>query len=369
MKRKHFILRLVVWTCLFCNIERTAAQFFADPPCLNQTERIPLFPADRKSFCIEARSILLRREVHGTIPSTIGVFENLHQLFLELNWLSGTIPTEVGKLSELRRFYVYRNLLTGQIPKEIGLLTNLEDFRINHNAFSGRLPEEISALSKLEHLTAVKNPLLTGGIRFSELNVSHGGVSFRWEPLHVALFSQEELHPRNEFDRLEWRVTLACEDVGVQKVSVVKRSSNTSKPERIYAFQGLPASERCSLDVAALEGASRYSASFWSTHKEFTTLPLVSNSPVKRKSMFDMYWYVFGGTAIGLCMLLMLWNSLRKRGVLACFLALFRSALQQAFSQIGRSNGQWESPKRNLQESIGPVDEEETIGFIQRVHR
>jgi hypothetical protein len=106
----------------------------------------------------------------------------------EENNLHGTIPSEIGLLSELAVWGMERGGLTGTIPSEIGNLMNLIFLDLDYNDLTGSLPTELYSLSRLTQLDLNDNRLsgnITGvgsfpGMEFLQLhsNFFTGTVPF-----------------------------------------------------------------------------------------------------------------------------------------------------------------------------------------------
>ena len=98
----------------------------------------------------------------GSIPESIGELTSLVELRLNTNavpngptffGLSGSIPTTIGLLDNLVRFDVFENLLTGVLPTELGYLDKLEvlDVALNTN-LTGSIPAQFESLASLREL-------------------------------------------------------------------------------------------------------------------------------------------------------------------------------------------------------------------------
>lgn len=83
---------------------------------------------------------------------------------LQDNNLTGSLPISIGSFQQLEYLYLHENNITGNIPPELGQLTNLTRFRLQHNDFTGDLPSELGDMSSLEHFILHHNPNLTGNI-------------------------------------------------------------------------------------------------------------------------------------------------------------------------------------------------------------
>jgi hypothetical protein len=60
-----------------------------------------------------------RSGLTGTLPSSLGEFERMQQMWFYINQLTGTIPTELGELKKLRTFKVEGNNIVGDVPMEV----------------------------------------------------------------------------------------------------------------------------------------------------------------------------------------------------------------------------------------------------------
>ena len=88
----------------------------------------------------------------GNIPSCVGNWKELQQLWLSENKLEGEIPEEIGMLTALSMLYLQHNLLTGQIPASIGNMTSLEMLSLHDNRLTGTLPPELNDSKALVYL-------------------------------------------------------------------------------------------------------------------------------------------------------------------------------------------------------------------------
>jgi len=97
--------------------------------------------------------------LQGSIPSDLGLLNNLEYLRLSYNSLTGSIPSELGLLFNLYWLYLDRNSLTGFIPSELRLLANLEYLHLYSNSLTGSIPSELGLLTKLYWLYLHDNAL------------------------------------------------------------------------------------------------------------------------------------------------------------------------------------------------------------------
>lgn len=85
------------------------------------------------------------------------------EIEFEENNLVGTIPTEIGLLEDLAIWGMERGGLEGPIPTEIGKLTNLIFLDLDFNQLSGSLSSELLSLTSLTQLD-LNNNRMTGSI-------------------------------------------------------------------------------------------------------------------------------------------------------------------------------------------------------------
>jgi hypothetical protein len=64
----------------------------------------------------------------------------LHTLFLTLDSFVGSLPSVLGLMNNLLFFALEYNQLTGSLPSELGLLTDMAYLSLNTNALHGKLP-------------------------------------------------------------------------------------------------------------------------------------------------------------------------------------------------------------------------------------
>ena len=101
--------------------------------------------------------------LHGTIPSELGLMSMLTRLDLEGNSISGTIPSELGMISLMIRLDLDFNAITGTIPSELGMLKSLAFLDLGPNSIRGTLPSNLGKLSSLTFLDVGPNSI-TGSI-------------------------------------------------------------------------------------------------------------------------------------------------------------------------------------------------------------
>ena len=104
---------------------------------------------------------LSRNHFGGTIPSDIGLLQNMREIYLHRNVLSGGIPKEIFNLKHIERFNINSNILVGTIPNEIGMWENATFISLSHNNLKGVIPMELENLDKIEYLHLFHN-FLTG---------------------------------------------------------------------------------------------------------------------------------------------------------------------------------------------------------------
>lgn len=100
----------------------------------------------------------------ASIPTEVGLLENLTSLVVSAGNMKGTLPSEIGNCAVMKKLQIDHNQIAGPIPSEIGNLKQLRHLDLGFNQWTGTLPSEIAELSLLESLmiptcpsTAVEN--------------------------------------------------------------------------------------------------------------------------------------------------------------------------------------------------------------------
>lgn len=80
--------------------------------------------------------------LYGTLPSELGLLNQLTFFWVYSNNIYGSVPSELGLLTGMKQgFGLYVNSFTGSIPSELGMMTELtKDFYLVSNGFSGSIP-------------------------------------------------------------------------------------------------------------------------------------------------------------------------------------------------------------------------------------
>ncbi|MFW9940805.1 MAG: leucine-rich repeat domain-containing protein [Candidatus Thorarchaeota archaeon] len=102
-----------------------------------------------------------------SLPSSIGIFKSLEELYMTENRLK-YLPKSIGNLKTLKILNLSDNHLI-QIPNEIGNLINLKELYLNHNVLQF-LPETISNLVKLEIFSIWGNQLKNLPKKINQMN-------------------------------------------------------------------------------------------------------------------------------------------------------------------------------------------------------
>jgi Leucine-rich repeat (LRR) protein len=107
---------------------------------------------------------LYDNELTGSIPTQLGLIDQLVHLDLSTNGLGGDIPTELGNLSNLGSLFLAENQFnTGPIPSFVYTLKTLEELSLKSSRRTGSISESIATLSNLKFLD-LDNNTLTGSI-------------------------------------------------------------------------------------------------------------------------------------------------------------------------------------------------------------
>jgi hypothetical protein len=115
--------------------------------------------------CHAVALTLSEYNLSGTLPSTLGSFDEMEQLHLDRNELSGWLPTEIGDLTSIFYLDLAVNVLTNQIPSEICDLHSLSNLNLQGNKLTGQVPKCIGNLSSLEILSLNFN-ILSGPVPY-----------------------------------------------------------------------------------------------------------------------------------------------------------------------------------------------------------
>lgn len=71
-------------------------------------------------------NLLQNNQLSGTLPSTIGLLQNVLRLDMQQNFLTGQIPSQIAGLQSALSIYLDNNRLQGQIPYTVGNLSALQ---------------------------------------------------------------------------------------------------------------------------------------------------------------------------------------------------------------------------------------------------
>ncbi|PRP83161.1 Receptor protein kinase-like protein [Planoprotostelium fungivorum] len=103
--------------------------------------------------------IVLRQNLNGTIPSSIGSLINLTTLDLSTNSLAGPIPSSIGSLRSLQYLRLRSNRLDGPIPSTVGDLSSIRELDLSNNRLQGSIADTIGHLNSLLSLDLSGNRL------------------------------------------------------------------------------------------------------------------------------------------------------------------------------------------------------------------
>ncbi|CAN6898855.1 unnamed protein product [Brassica oleracea] len=80
-------------------------------------------------------------QLHGQIPESIGLLNELRILNLSSNAFTGHIPSSLANLTVLESLDLSQNKLSGEIPPELGKLYSLAWINVSHNELVGSVPQ------------------------------------------------------------------------------------------------------------------------------------------------------------------------------------------------------------------------------------
>lgn len=102
---------------------------------------------------------LIKFNLTGHLPDSIGLLTSLTHIHIVQNSLSGSIPNSLTMLTHLEIIGMFFNQLTGSIPSSIGNLINLRILILSVNQLSNKIPDSICNCNKLEMLILSTNKL------------------------------------------------------------------------------------------------------------------------------------------------------------------------------------------------------------------
>ncbi|XP_023741671.1 receptor kinase-like protein Xa21 [Lactuca sativa] len=93
--------------------------------------------------------VLSNNQFTGKIPYTISKLKNLQIAYLDRNQFSGPIPDAIGNLSLLTKLWLHSNRLDGHIPSSLGNCHNLLELKLDDNKLSSQIPKQLLQLLSL----------------------------------------------------------------------------------------------------------------------------------------------------------------------------------------------------------------------------
>jgi Leucine-rich repeat (LRR) protein len=163
---------------------------------------------------------LMANQIHGSIPMTYSLFNQLEFLDLSRNMISSlewnSLPTSLNEL------WLEHNVIEGSIPDEAKRLTSLCYIDVSHNLFVGSVPSWLGEFDMLNSLYLSHNSLTDIGLIQSEslrvLDLSHNSLSGKMprDFLHF-LPSLEEINlSQNQLTgRIDFSVTTSLYSVNI----------------------------------------------------------------------------------------------------------------------------------------------------------
>ncbi|XP_011652343.2 receptor-like protein EIX2 [Cucumis sativus] len=102
--------------------------------------------------------------INGTIPSSIKTMNHIGILLMSDNQLSGEIFDDWSRLKLVLRVDLANNNLHGNIPTTIGLSTSLNVLKLENNNLHGEIPESLQNCSLLKSIDLSGNGFLNGNL-------------------------------------------------------------------------------------------------------------------------------------------------------------------------------------------------------------
>ena len=139
-----------------------------------------------------------------SIPSEIGMLNNLETLSICYSGISGNVPSELWSLTNLKGLCLQGSQITGQISSEIENQVNLEYITIFETNMYGEIPFEIGNLPNLFSSLTLRDNQFSGEIPSSICNIINTST--------YMVFSHNEFCP-------PYPECLSEEDIGYQDTS------------------------------------------------------------------------------------------------------------------------------------------------------
>ncbi|XP_047959715.1 LRR receptor-like serine/threonine-protein kinase FLS2 [Salvia hispanica] len=102
---------------------------------------------------------LIKNQLSGLIPPTIGKMKQLQRLYLGGNQLVGSIPNQLCQMNHLGELDLSMNRLVGPIPKCLGGVKSLRDIDLGFNQLNSTVPPNFWTLTDLLTLSLSSNHL------------------------------------------------------------------------------------------------------------------------------------------------------------------------------------------------------------------
>ncbi|PON67203.1 Tyrosine-protein kinase [Trema orientale] len=187
----------------------------------------------------------------GSVPSDLGMIENLQRLDLSNNFLNGSLPKSLFEASELEFLDLSNNLIGGELPEVMPMqLTNLRALNLSDNALAGKIPSNLGSLPNLTFVS-LKNNYLSGvlpsGLRTMEaldlssnlingsLRSDFGGNSLRY--LNVSYNNLTGTIPPDFAEKIPGNATL---DISYNNLTGPVPDSPAFLNQKTSSFSGNP---------------------------------------------------------------------------------------------------------------------------------
>jgi len=127
-------------------------------PCINNWAGVQCRPFGSNQYNVWSL-VLQNNNLVGSIPSEIGLLDQLQFLYLSKNRLQGSLPSQIGELRQLIQLGLDGNMLTGGIPQSVSLIGGLQWVYLQDNQLTGPI-DVLGGLPNLQYLYLSRNRII-----------------------------------------------------------------------------------------------------------------------------------------------------------------------------------------------------------------